>query len=119
MKRYNLSKIKINYRNINAWWKELEKYIMSMVKFISSKNQRLTIVFTGNTLSHRKQSWKGAEDFIVGKIACHQHATVPKMNSPPPPGLPRNHNRFAKTKIYKEAPLNKNLLRIEAKKNKK
>ena len=39
MKRYNLSKIRINYYNINAWWKELEKYLMSVVKFISSKNK--------------------------------------------------------------------------------
>ena len=46
------------------------------------QKQRLTIVFTGNTLPHRKQSCKGIEYFIVDKIACHQHATVPKMNSP-------------------------------------
>ena len=47
------------------------------------QKQRLTIVFTGwNTLPHRKQSCKDAEYFIVYKIACHQHATVPKMNSP-------------------------------------
>ena len=58
------------------------------------QKQRLTIVFTGNTLSHRKQSCKGAEDFIVDKIACHQHATVPKMNSPT--ALPRNHNKLKK-----------------------
>ena len=81
------------------------------------QNQRLTIVFTGNTLPHRKQPCKGAEYFIVDKIACHQHATVPKMNSPL--ALPRNHNRFTKTKTCMETPLNKNLLRIEAKKNKK
>ena len=29
------------------------------------QKQRLTIAFTGNTLHHRKQSRKGAEDFIV------------------------------------------------------
>ena len=46
------------------------------------QKQRLTIVFTGNTLPHRKQSCKGAEYFIVDKIACHQHASAPKMNSP-------------------------------------
>ena len=49
------------------------------------QKQRLTIVFTGNTLPHRKQPCKGAEYFIVDTIACHQHATVPKMNSPTAP----------------------------------
>ena len=39
MNRYNLSKSKLNYCNINAWWKLLEKYLMPMVKFISSKNK--------------------------------------------------------------------------------
>ena len=29
------------------------------------QKQRLTIVFTGNTLPHRKQPYKGAEYFIV------------------------------------------------------
>ena len=38
------------------------------------QKQRLTIVFTGNTLPHRKRAHKGA-DFIVDKIACHQHVT--------------------------------------------
>ena len=45
------------------------------------QKQRLTIVFTGNILSHRKQPCKGAEYFIVDIIACHQHETAPKMNS--------------------------------------
>ena len=49
------------------------------------QKQRLTIVLTGNTLSHREHSCKGAEYFIVDTIACHQHATVPKMNSPTVP----------------------------------
>ena len=49
------------------------------------EKQRLTIVCTGNTLPHRKQSGKGAEDFIVDKIAYHQHATPPKLNSPTMP----------------------------------
>ena len=40
------------------------------------QNQRRTIAFTRNTLLHRKQSDKGAEDFIVDKTACHQYATV-------------------------------------------
>ena len=53
-----------------------------MLKFISSKNKGQPLFFTGNTLPHRKQPCKGAEYFIVDKIACHQHATVPKMNSP-------------------------------------
>ena len=61
------------------------------------QKQRLTFAFTGNTLSHRKQSRQGAEDFIVDKVACHQHATVPKLNPPPPPPFPtappRNHNK--------------------------
>ena len=35
------------------------------------QKQRLTILFTGNTLPRRKQSLKGAEDFIVDKISCH------------------------------------------------
>ena len=43
------------------------------------QKQSLTFAFTGNTLPHRKQSRKGAEDFIVDKIAYHQHATVPKL----------------------------------------
>ena len=55
------------------------------------QNQRLTIVFTGNTLPHRKKSREGAEDFIVDKIACHQHATVSKLKSPTAPQ--RNHNK--------------------------
>ena len=55
------------------------------------QKQRLTIAFTGNTLPHRKQSRKGAEDFIVDKITCHKHATLPKLNSPTMP--PRNHNK--------------------------
>ena len=55
------------------------------------QKQRLTTAFTGNTLAHKKQSRKDAEDFIVDKIACHQHATVPKLNSPTAP--PRNHNK--------------------------
>ena len=52
------------------------------------QKQRLTIVFTGNTLPHRKRAHKGA-DFIVDKIACHQHVTLTKLNSPTTP--PRNH----------------------------
>ena len=56
-----------------------------------NQKQRLTIVFTGNTLLHRKLSCQGAENFIVDKIARHQHATVPKLNSPTAP--PRNHNK--------------------------
>ena len=55
------------------------------------QKQRLTISFTGNTLPHRNQSHKGAEDFIVDKIACHQHATLPKVNFPTAPS--RNHNK--------------------------
>ena len=49
------------------------------------QKQRLTIVFTGNTLPHRKQPCKGAGYFIVHTIVYHQHATVPKMNSPMAP----------------------------------
>ena len=43
------------------------------------QKQRLTIAFTGNTLPHRKQSRKTAEDFIHDKIASHQHAFLPKL----------------------------------------
>ena len=57
------------------------------------QKQRLVIVFTGNTLPYRKQSWKGAEDFIVDKTACHQHATVPKLNSPTAPTKNRNKSK--------------------------
>ena len=49
------------------------------------KKQRLAIVFTGNTLPHRKQPCKDAKYFIVDTIAYHQHATLPKMNSPTAP----------------------------------
>ena len=49
------------------------------------QKQRLTIVFPGNALPHRKQPCNSAEYFIVDTIACHQHATVPKMNSPTAP----------------------------------
>ena len=49
------------------------------------QKQRLSIVFSGNTLPHREQPCKGAECFIVEKITCHQHATVPKMNCPTGP----------------------------------
>ena len=55
------------------------------------QKQRLTIAFTGNKLPHREQSHKSAEDFIVDKIPCHQHATLPKLNSPTTP--PRNHKK--------------------------
>ena len=62
------------------------------------QKQRLIIAFTGNTppfppshSAHRKQSRKGAEDFIVDKISYHQHATLPKLNSLTTP--PRNHNQ--------------------------
>ena len=51
-------------------------------EFHFKQKQRLNIVFTGNTLSHRKQPCKGAEYFIVDTTVCHQHATAPKMNSP-------------------------------------
>ena len=51
-------------------------------EFHFKQKQTLTIAFTRNTLPHRKQPCKGAENFIVDAIACHQHATVPKMNSP-------------------------------------
>ena len=40
------------------------------------QKQRLAIVFTGNTLPNRKQSYKDADYFIFDKIACHQHATT-------------------------------------------
>ena len=55
------------------------------------QKQRLTITFTRNTLPNRRQSRKVAEDFIVDKIACHQHTTLPKLNSLKAP--PRNHNK--------------------------
>ena len=55
------------------------------------QKQRLTIAFTGSTLSHRIQPRKGAKDFIVDKSACHQHATLPKLNFPTT--LPINHNQ--------------------------
>ena len=55
------------------------------------QKQRLAIVFTGSTLPHRKQPRNDVEDFIVDKIACYQHATVRKLNSPT--ALPRNHNK--------------------------
>ena len=55
------------------------------------EKQRLTIVFIGYTLPHRKHSGKGAEDFIVDKIACHQHTTLPKLNCPTTPL--RNHKQ--------------------------
>ena len=44
------------------------------------QKQKLTIAFTGYSFCHRKQSRKDAEDFIVDKTACHQHATLPKLN---------------------------------------
>ena len=55
------------------------------------QKQKLPIAFTGNTLPHRKQSCKSAEDFIVDQFACHRHATVRKMNSTTEP--PRNYNK--------------------------
>ena len=51
------------------------------------QKQRLTIFFTENTFPYRKQPYKCTEYFIVDIIACHQHATVPKINfttAPPP-----------------------------------
>ena len=50
-----------------------------------NQKQRLTIAFTGNTFPHRKQPRNDAGDFIVDKIACHQHVTLPKLNSPATP----------------------------------
>ena len=55
------------------------------------QKQRLIPAVTENALPHRKQSGKGAEDFIVDKIAYHQYATLPKLNSATTP--PRNHNK--------------------------
>ena len=55
------------------------------------QKQKPTIAFAGNTLSYRKRSCKDSEDFIVDKIVCHQHATVPKLNSSAMPS--RNHNK--------------------------
>ena len=71
--------------------------------------QTLTIVFTGNTLPNRKRSCKGAEYFIVDKIACHEHATVPKMNSHTA-SLNRNSLRIqAKNKNNKKNKINKTI----------
>ena len=78
---------KINYCNI----KRARKVSKDHGEVHLKQKQRLTIAFTENTLPHRKQSRKGAEDFIVDKIACHQHATVPKLNFPTVPT--RNHNK--------------------------
>ena len=55
------------------------------------QKQRLTIALIENTLPKGKQSRKCTGGFIVDKIACHQHATLPKLNSPTAP--PRNHNK--------------------------
>ena len=81
---------------------------------VNFKQDRLAIAFIGNTFPHRKQSRKSAEDSIVDKIACHQHATLPKLNSQTAP--PRKH-KITKTKICTATPLNRNLLHIEAKNN--
>ena len=51
---------------------------------------------------------------LLIKVACHQHATLPKLNSPTAP--PRNvnkKNKVTKTKICTEKTLNRNSLRIE------
>ena len=55
------------------------------------QKQGLTIAFTGNTLPYRKQFRKGAKDFIADKIACHQHAALPKLKSRTTSS--RNHNQ--------------------------
>ena len=49
------------------------------------QKQRLTIVFYWKYTPPKKAPCKGAEYFIVDKTACHQHETVPKMNSPSVP----------------------------------
>ena len=75
------------------------KFVMERASKVSNiddevhfkQKQRLTITFTGNTLPHRKQSCQGAEDSIVDKIICHQHGTLPKLNSSTAPS--RNHNK--------------------------
>ena len=56
------------------------------------QKERLTIAFAGSTPPDRKPSHKGTKDFIVDKIACHQHAALLKLNSPTAPP-PRNHNK--------------------------
>ena len=68
--------------------KEASKVSNVHGQFHFKQKQRLTIVFTGNTLSHwryciywKYTSRKGAEDSIVDKLACHQRATLPKLNS--------------------------------------
>ena len=60
----------------------------------------LTIAFTGKTLPHKRQSRKGAEDFIVDKIVCHLHATVPKLKSPTT--SPRNFSNSCNKKLSNE-----------------
>ena len=64
----------------------------------------------------RKQSRKGAGDLIVDKVACHKHATLPKLNSPTMP--PRNHyqSKVTKTKVCSETPFNRDSHHIEAQK---
>ena len=46
------------------------------------QNQKRAIAFTTNTLPLTNHSCKGAEYFFADETACHQHPTVPKMNSP-------------------------------------
>ena len=116
MKRYNLSKDKINYCNINAWWRELEKYLMSMVKFISSKNKSqplLLLEIHSPTESGPVKTQKISLLIKLYAINMQQY-----QNWTPPRCLQEtiiNKYRFTKTNTCIETPLNRNSLQIEAK----
>ena len=115
-KRYNLSKDKINYCNINAWWKELGKYLMSMVKFISIKNKGqplllLEIHSPTESILVKAQKISLLIKLYANNMKLYQN-WAPSWH---PQETIINKNRFTKTKICMETPLNRNSLRIEAK----
>ena len=120
MKRNNLSKIKINYCNINAWWKELEKFLMSTMKFISSKTKANHCFYWKYTPPTESSVVKAQSISLLIKLHAINMQLYQKWT---PPRCPQEtiinsliKLIFTKTKICMETPLNRNSLRIEAKK---
>ena len=116
MKRYNLSKDKINYCNINAWWRELEKYLMSMVKFISSKNKSQPLLLLEIHSPTESGPVKTQKISLLIKLYAINMQLY--QNWTPPRCLQEtiiNKYRFTKTNTCIETPLNRNSLQIEAK----
>ena len=117
IERYNLSKDKRNYCNINPWWIEPGKYLMSKMKFIASKNKGLPFLLLAIHCPTETSRIKAQKISLLIKLHVINMQLYQKWTSPPrPQETIINKNRFTKTKICMETPFNWNSLRIEAKK---